>query len=169
MQLQAEPQPGEPGYNQGMWRRGGKRPDEEGEAEKKEAASSRPSAVPEAAKRPIRSPMAASGRPRVVTKSGQQQRAARDEEEDERPQARATSFAEYRASAGGAGSGGGSGSASMGSASGTEKRSPAMQTRRSMLDSGSPFKLSKLPDYLQPLPEDTREQREKLRKRASSK
>jgi hypothetical protein len=170
-QLQAEPQPGEPGYKppptktaptSELVKKGVvKSPfadalDREPEEEEEED-------IPEAAKRPIRAPMAAIGRPKVVPK---RPKTKEEEEEDRLRTAQARSFAEAR--------GGATQQPSAASAAPTaaatskpaaEARSSTSSSRRAVMDAGALPKFPGLPAYLQPLPEDTREQREKLRAR----
>ena len=147
-QLQAEPQPGEPGYRPNV--AGGRSGKGKGEGAAPKSGSSE--AVPEAAKQAIRAPMAAVGRPKITPKT-------KSYEMEEAQVPKVSSFAEARAKMSSAGTG----SSAVSTAS--PKATPMSRARRSTVDSGLVPKFPGLPDYLQPLPEDTREQREKLRMR----
>ncbi|KAK4532608.1 hypothetical protein CCYA_CCYA13G3465 [Cyanidiococcus yangmingshanensis] len=169
-QLQAEPQPGEPGYRPPMTKTAPtselvkkgvvKSPfsdaTERGPGEEEEEED-----IPEAAKRPIRAPMAAVGRPKVVPKRA---KTKEDEDEERLKTAQARSFAEAR---------GGSvqqqqpqqPAATAAPTPAAQARPSASPSRRAVVDTAAVPKFPGLPAYLQPLPEDTREQREKLRAR----
>lgn len=105
--------------------------------------------IPEAAKKPMRTPMAAVGKPKIVQKRPSSA-AYNQPEETELQQVK--TFAEVR----------GKMPVKEGNA---QQRTMSAQTRRSILDTGAPLRFPGLPEYLQPLMEDTREQREKLRMR----
>jgi len=166
-QLQAEPQPGEPGYKppvtqtaptSELVKKGVVKSPFKDVPERREEDDD--DDVPEAAKPPIRAPMAAIGRPKVVPK-----RAKTKQEEDEEQRqrtAQARSFAEART---GATQQQEQQPVATAAAPKAEKRPGSTLARRSILDTGNVPKFPGLPPYLQPLPEDTREQREKLRAR----
>jgi hypothetical protein len=166
-QLQAEPQPGEPGYKppvtqtaptSELVKKGVVKSPFKDVPERREEDDD--DDVPEAAKPPIRAPMAAIGRPKVVPKRA---KTKQEEEEEQRQRtAQARSFAEART---GATQQQEQQPVATAAAPKAEKRPGSTLARRSILDTGNVPKFPGLPPYLQPLPEDTREQREKLRAR----